>query len=149
MVANGLARRRAGAARFRDLSTDTTTRRRPDRAPLDSSRATGADHLPRQDAPALGARESAAQDRIDGRSSPRGAPRLLSKLHRLSWRSPGWAGTFRSWLQPGAGELLRQWHNRPAHRELRLLARRKGRSWPASRRNSLELGDAGVGELFD
>ena len=49
LAAPRAARRRARAARFRDLSTDAPARRRADRAALDPPCSAGTDHLPRKD----------------------------------------------------------------------------------------------------
>ena len=57
------------------------------------------------------------------------------------------AGALRARLQPRTRELRRQRDDRPAHRELRVLARRERRPGPAARRHAVELRDAGVGEL--
>src|SRR5207249_4946011 len=133
---------------FRSLRPGHDDRRGAAEPAFDPSRAARRGHVSGQDDHADGTREPvAAAPRLPLRV-PRGwQTRLLPELSPVSWRPPRRPGTLRIRLQPAPRELPGQRHDRAAHRELRVLARRQGRARPPPRGHAVEFGDAGVGGL--
>src|SRR5205823_3604213 len=153
-AAQGGARRRArgvdragGTRRLRPGQDDRGGAAEP---AVDPSRAARRDHLPGQDDYADGIGEPPAAAPRLALLVPRGGEtRLLPELSAVPRRPPRRPGTLRARLQPAPRELPGQRHDRAAHRELRLLARRERRAWTAARGYALELGDAGMGRLLN
>src|SRR2546430_6863532 len=98
---------------------------------FDPPRAARRGHVSGQDDHADGTREPvAAAPRLPLRAPRGGQARLLPQAAPVSWRPPRRPGTLRIRLPPAPRELPGQRHDRAAHRELRVLARRQGRARP-------------------